>query len=101
MEDPLVHDRISTKLGRSIFENMELAHREAGRITSPVLILIGTEDVITPPEGSRRLFKRLTVTDKMLREFPGAYHEIFEDPEWGEEFHKAIVEWLTTHSLEA
>ncbi|WP_297421785.1 alpha/beta hydrolase [Thermococcus sp.] len=101
VEDPLVHDRISTKLGRSIFENMELAHREAERITSPVLILIGTGDVITPPEGSRRLFEGLTVTDKTLREFPGAYHEIFEDPEWGEEFHKAIVKWLTTHSREA
>ena len=100
VEDPLVHDRISTKLGRSIFENMELAHREAGKIKAPVLLLVGTGDVVTPPEGSRRLFEELKVEDKTLKEFPGAYHEIFEDPEWGEEFHKTIVEWLVAHSEE-
>ncbi|ASJ01006.1 alpha/beta hydrolase [Thermococcus gorgonarius] len=98
VEDPLVHDRVSAKLGRSIFENMELAHREAGRIKVPVLLLVGTGDVITPPEGSRRLFEELKVEDKELKEFPGAYHEIFEDPEWGEEFHRKIVEWLLQRS---
>lgn len=98
VKDPLVHDRISTALGKSTFENMERAHREAGRITVPILILVGTGDVITPPEGSRRLFKELKVEDKTLREFKGAYHEIFEDPEWGDEFHRAVVEWLVAHS---
>ncbi|BAD85188.1 lysophospholipase, alpha/beta hydrolase superfamily [Thermococcus kodakarensis KOD1] len=101
IEDPLVHDRISTKLGMSIFKNMELAHREADRIEVPILLLVGTGDVITPPEGSRKLFEELKVKDKEIREFEGAYHEIFEDPEWGEEFHKTIVEWLIKHSEKA
>ena len=94
VEDPLVHDRISAKLGRSIFVNMELAHRDAGRIKVPILLLIGTGDIITPPEGSRRLFEELEVDDKMLGEFEGAYHEIFEDQEWADEFHKTIIKWL-------
>jgi len=94
VEDPLVHDRISAKLGRSIFVNMELAHGEAGKITAPVLLLVGTGDVITPPEGARRFFERLKVDDKTLREFEGAYHEIFEDPEWADEFYGTIVTWL-------
>ncbi|WP_258084130.1 alpha/beta hydrolase [Thermococcus thermotolerans] len=94
VEDPLVHDRISARLGRSTFENMELAHREAEKIRVPVLILVGTGDIITPPEGSRRLLSELTVEDKEIREFEGTYHEIFEDPEWADEFHKAIVGWL-------
>ncbi|GAB6135065.1 alpha/beta hydrolase [Thermococcus prieurii] len=94
VEDPLVHDRISAKLGRSIFVNMELAHLKAERIEVPVLLLVGTGDVITPPEGSRRLFERLKVSDKTLREFEGAYHEIFEDPEWADEFYGTIVRWL-------
>ncbi|NJE02785.1 alpha/beta hydrolase [Thermococcus sp. MV11] len=98
VEDPLVHDRISAKLGRSIFVNMELAHREADKIKAPVLLLVGTGDVITPPEGSRRLFEELAVEDKTLREFEGAYHEIFEDPEWAEEFHETIVRWLVEKS---
>ncbi|WP_297551871.1 alpha/beta hydrolase [Thermococcus sp.] len=94
VEDPLVHDRISAKLGRSIFVNMELAHLEVGRIKVPVLLLVGTADVITPPEGARRLFEGLKVEDKTLKEFEGAYHEIFEDPEWADEFHRTIVRWL-------
>ncbi|WP_297436305.1 alpha/beta hydrolase [Thermococcus sp.] len=98
IEDPLVHDRISAALGRSTFKNMELAHRDAGRIKVPVLLIVGTGDVITPPEGSRRLLEELTVEDKMLREFEGAYHEIFEDPEWGEGFHETIVKWLVEKS---
>jgi len=94
VEDPLVHDRISAALGKSVFDNMKKAHREAERITVPVLILVGTADVITPPEGARALFEKLKVEDKALKEFKGAYHEIFEDPEWGEEFHRTIVEWI-------
>jgi lysophospholipase len=98
IEDPLVHDRVSARLGASIFKNMELAHKEAGRIKIPVLLLVGTGDIITPPEGSRRLFEELKVEDKGIKEFEGAYHEIFEDPEWGEEFHRTIVEWFVGHS---
>ena len=98
VEDPLVHDKISAKLGRSIFVNMELAHIEVGRIKVPALLLVGTGDVITPPEGSRRLFEKLKVKDKTLREFEEAYHEIFEDPEWGEEFQGTVVEWLVKRS---
>ncbi|WP_179193054.1 alpha/beta hydrolase [Thermococcus litoralis] len=98
VEDPLVHDRISAKLGMSIFDNMERAHKEAHKIIVPVLLLVGTGDVITPPDGARKLFAELKVEDKTLKEFKGAYHEIFEDPEWSEEFHRTIVEWLIAHS---
>ncbi|AEH25508.1 alpha/beta hydrolase [Pyrococcus yayanosii] len=98
VKDPLVHDKISAKLGKSIFENMELAHIEAERIKVPILLLVGTNDVITPPEGARRLFEELKVKDKTLKEFEGAYHEIFEDPEWGEEVHKVIIEWIKRHA---
>ncbi|WP_148882307.1 alpha/beta hydrolase [Thermococcus aciditolerans] len=98
VEDPLVHDRISAKLGRSIFENMELAHEEAGRIKVPVLLIVGTGDVITPPKGSRRLLEELTVEDKAIKEFEGAYHEIFEDPEWADELHRTVVEWMVRHT---
>jgi len=98
VEDPLVHDRISAKLGMSIFDNMERAHKEAHKIMVPVLLLVGTGDVITPPDGARKLFAELKVEDKTLKEFKGAYHEIFEDPEWSEEFHRTIVKWLIAHS---
>jgi len=97
IEDPLVHDRISTALGRSLFINMQKAHEEAEKIKVPILLLVGTSDYITPPEGARRLFNNLKVEDKKLIEYEGAYHEIFEDPEWKEKLFKDIVEWTLSH----
>ncbi|NJE25139.1 alpha/beta hydrolase [Thermococcus sp. MV5] len=97
VEDELVHDRISAALGKSVFENMKKAHQEVKKIRVPVLLLIGTADIITPPEGAIKFFEQLEVEDKSIKKFNGAYHEIFEDPEWGEEFHSTIVKWLLEH----
>lgn len=98
IDDPLVHDRISLALARSLFVNIEKVNEEAGKITKPLLILNGTEDVLSPIEGARNFMKKLKIEDKTLREFEGAYHEIFEDPEWADEFHKTIVEWIKSHA---
>lgn len=97
IEDPLVHDRISLALARDLFVNIKRVNEEAGKITKPLLILNGTEDVLSPVEGARDFMKELKAGDKALREFEGAYHEIFEDPEWADEFHKTIVDWVKTH----
>ncbi len=96
--DPLIYDRISAKLGRSVFENMRLVLDKAGEISAPVLLMVGTGDVITPPEGAKKLFERLKVKDKTLKEFKGAYHGIFEDPEWAGKFHEEVVKWLREHA---
>lgn len=98
INDSLVHDRISLSLARGLFVHMRKAHEEAGNITSPVLILNGTKDVLAPVEGARNFMKELKVRDKTLKEFDGAYHEIFEDPEWGDDFYRAIVDWIKAHS---
>ena len=83
IEDLLVHGKISTKLGISLFNNINAAHTEAQKIKFLVLLLISTDDIITLPGASRRLFEELAVKGKTLKEFEGTYHEIFEDPKWG------------------
>ncbi len=96
-EDPLVHHRASAALAKDLFVHMEAAHRDAERITVPVLLLAGTDDVVVPPHGARRFMRELTVEDKHLEEFEGAYHEICNDPEWSERYHDIIVRWLLDH----
>jgi len=91
ISDPFVHDRISIKLGKSMLKNVELAHQQAERIVCPTSILIGTEDKVTPPEGAKRFYEELK-TNKYIEEFEGGYHELFEDPDYGENFHQKIVE---------
>ncbi|MGQ9855851.1 MAG: lysophospholipase [Fervidobacterium sp.] len=93
ISDPLVHDRISIKLGRSMLKNVKLAHEQAQRIKCPVAILIGTEDRVTPPEGSKKFFEELQ-TEKRIEEFLGGYHELFEDPEHADTFHEKILYYL-------
>ena len=98
MNDPLMHSKISFRLGLSMMRNINLAHEKAGYIKIPVLILLPTEDRYVNPEGSRMFFNKLKVEDKKLVEFPGGYHELFEDEEYAERFYNTIYSWLNTYS---
>ncbi|ANQ53361.1 lysophospholipase [Thermosipho affectus] len=95
VEDELIHDKISVKLARSILKNVALAHEKVGIIYTPTLMLVGTNDRVTPPQGSYLFFNNLQIMkeNKKLIRFEGAYHEIFEDEEWSEEFYNRIFEW--------
>ncbi|SHH30097.1 alpha/beta hydrolase [Thermosipho atlanticus] len=95
VKDKLVHDRISVKLGRSLVKNIQLAHSRVNDIVVPTLMLVGTEDKITPLDGSYAFFERLQLPkeDKLLIKYEGGYHEMFEDPKYREKFYNDIFEW--------
>lgn len=95
--DPLVHDRASNAFTRSLFTEMIKAQNEVEKITKPILLLGGTSDVIAPIKGTQKFFENLKVKDKTMKEYHDGYHELFEDEEWGEPFHKTIVEWIKNH----
>jgi len=96
INDELVHDKISVRLGKSLLENIQLAHQKVKVITKPTRILVGTEDKITPPVGSYSFFEKLDVSDnkKILKKYEGAFHEIFEDPEYQQIFYQDILQWF-------
>jgi alpha-beta hydrolase superfamily lysophospholipase len=48
----------------------------------PLLLLHGTADVVTDPEGSRQLYARAASKDKTLRLYEGLYHDLLHEPEW-------------------
>ncbi len=69
-------------------------------LTTPVLIMHGAADKVTPPEGSQDLYKRAGSTDKTLKLYPGLYHDLLHEPE------KAmvtgdIVSWLNARAPES
>jgi len=97
IDDPLVHDRISGSLTKTLFSNMKKGLKEAGSLKAPILVLVGSDDKVTPIHGAKRFMTKLQSKDKELKEFKGAYHEVFEDPEWGEAFHTTIVDWIKRH----
>lgn len=75
--DPLVHGRASSRWFTEMLQAMASAHARAAELTMPVLLMHGSDDRLTSPEGSRRLAARLP--DVSFHELPGQYHEIFNE----------------------
>ena len=59
----------------------------------PVLVLHGTGDCVTSPEGSRELCARAGSADKTLKLYDGLYHDLFHEPE-REQVTSDVIEWL-------
>lgn len=65
-------------------------------ITLPLLLLHGSADEITKPEGSQELYERAGSTDKTLKLYDGLYHEVLNEPE-RQRVLDDIVSWLNAH----
>jgi len=89
--DPLVHNKITTRLyaewRRAGKDNLD----HAGDIKLPFLILAGTADRLIDPEISRELHRRAPASE--LRMLDGRYHEPFNDLGSDEVF-DVIANWL-------
>ena len=59
----------------------DLVQREMHTISSPLLIMHGTGDLLVPYRGSEVLYERAISTDKTLKLYDGLYHEILNEPE--------------------
>lgn len=71
----------------------ERLERELRNITLPVLILHGTADKATRPEGSQQFFDDAQSTDKTLKLYEGRYHDLLNDL-GREEVFDDIVSWI-------
>ena len=80
--DPLVFDqKVRARLGAGMLKAMEQCEQALPSVTTPILILHGGDDVLTPPSGSRMIDKRIGSDDKTLEIYDGLWHEIFNEPE--------------------
>lgn len=71
----------------------ERLEAEFGTITLPVLILHGTADKATRPDGSQLFFDTAGSPDKTLKLYDGHFHDLLSD--YGREAVMAdIVEWI-------
>lgn len=84
--DPLVHDRISTRLFSEWLSACDEAFARASEISIPFLLLVGEEDGVIDPEGSRELDRLATGAGHQMHAFPGRLHEPFNDLGAGEVF---------------
>ena len=80
--DPLVHHgRLPAGIARALIGIGETMPQRAASISAPLLVVHGDADALVPVSGSRRLVECVGSTDVHLKEYPGLYHEVFNEPE--------------------
>ena len=93
-QDPLIyHDGTYARTGAELIRATKQIQANMEKFKLPVLLLHGTADRLTEPDGSRDLEQRAASTDKTLHLYDGLYHELINEPE-KEQVMQDILEWL-------
>ena len=91
--DPLVHDRITGRLGMFIARQGPALIVEASHWKKPTLLMWGGADRCVAPAGSAAFAAAAPRGVVTSREWPGLYHEIFNEPEQAEVL-QVLADWL-------
>ncbi len=96
--DPLVHDRITPRLGRFILAEGETVRQRAGRWQVPTLLVYAGSDRCVAPRGSAEFAAAAPKQALTTHAYGPLYHEIFNEPE-REQVLATVSSWL--HALPA
>lgn len=89
--DPLVHDKCSVILFHSAMSSGKYALEHSGDLKISTLMLHGSDDMITSPEGSREFASKNRITD--LKIFEGGFHELHNELFRSDVF-EYILNWI-------
>ncbi len=93
-DDPLVYTKgAPARTARELIDAVHTLQARMGDIQTPLLVLHGASDHVTPPDGSRALYDRAQSTDRRLTLYPGAFHDLLHEPEH-ETVERDIVDWV-------
>ena len=79
--DPLIRRRITVHLVYEMLRVASLFQKGEFAFPFPVTVLMAERDYVVDPQSTRQFFTRLKAPQKALEEFPGFYHEIFNEVE--------------------
>ena len=89
--DSMVHDKISVSLFAGANSAARYALDNAMDLKIPVLLIHGSDDQITSPEGSKEFAGKNSLVD--LKIWEGGYHELHNEL-FKDEVFKFILDWL-------
>jgi alpha-beta hydrolase superfamily lysophospholipase len=95
--DPLVHDRLSARLGMVAIEAGEWALAHAAEFPLPLLLAHGSADKLTSATASAEFAKKVP-GDCTFKVWDGFYHETHNEPEKAEVL-SFMIDWLQQHTL--
>ena len=94
VNDPLVfHGKTPARLGAELLSAMMHITAEASKLTLPMIIVQGAEDILVEPSGAKMLYDKASSKDKTLQIYDGMYHEVFNEPD-RERVLKDVESWL-------
>ena len=94
--DPLVHDRVTGRMGLFVARQGPAVIAAAPRWKTPTLLMWAGADRCVAPAGSAAFAAGAPRDVVTVREWPGLFHEIFNEPEQGEVL-KVLDDWLAAH----
>ena len=94
--DPLVHDRVTGRLGLFVARQGPAVIAAAPKWKTPTLLMWAGADRCVAPAGSAAFAAGAPRDVVTVREWPGLFHEIFNEPEQGEVL-KVLDDWLAAH----
>ncbi|MGH3898660.1 MAG: lysophospholipase [Pseudonocardiaceae bacterium] len=96
-EDPLVYlGKVKARTGAEILAATLSLPTRLSRLSVPLLIVHGSDDLICAPAGSTMVHDRVSSPDKTVRRYQDLYHELFNEPE-RDEVLTDLVHWLNQH----
>ena len=96
VHDPLVHNRVSARLGMDMLRSGEWAIAHAGELALPLLLMHGASDPVCSPQASQEFAQGAPREACTFKSWDNLYHEIHNEPEQQQVF-QAMIEWLDAH----
>ncbi|HEX2981751.1 MAG TPA: alpha/beta hydrolase [Anaerolineaceae bacterium] len=90
--DPLVHDRISARMGLDVISSGKWAIEHADEMRLPLLLVHGSADRITSCNGSDA-FAAKVKGDVTFKLWEGGYHELHNEPDQAQVI-QTLVDWV-------
>jgi len=91
--DPLVHDKISVSLFNSAMNAGKTNLENAQDLKTPLLLMHGSDDMISSPEGSRIFASKTGFAE--LKIWDGGFHEIHNEPFKADVF-AYMMKWINS-----
>ncbi|WP_010274153.1 alpha/beta hydrolase [Paenibacillus senegalensis] len=93
-DDPYYAKKVSVRWYKELSSAMAIAREQTSRFPDiPLLVMQAGDDLVVQAEASREWYAKLEIPDKHYREWPGLYHELFNEPEKQEVF-AYMLDWL-------
>lgn len=94
--DPLVHDRISARLGLDLITCGQWIQEHAADFPLPLLLTSGSEDRLVSSQAIKAFAQAVPADKITYKEWEGLYHETHNEPE-KDQILAYMIAWLEAH----